>query len=118
MGGLESEILEKGSNLSLGQQQLLCIGRSMIRKCKIMIMDEATSSIDIKTDSLIQSTITSHFKERSVLSVAHRLNTILESDKVMVIDRGILIEYDSPLKLENDNNSLYHKLIEEYRKSH
>lgn len=80
-------------------------------------MDEATSSIDIKTDALIQDTITKEFKNCTVITVAHRINTIINSDKVMTMDSGKIVEYDNPETLRNKENSLFHKLLEEFKEN-
>ncbi|XP_055837482.1 multidrug resistance-associated protein 1-like [Episyrphus balteatus] len=107
-GGLNYEINEGGENLSVGQRQLVCLARALLRKTKVLILDEATAAVDLETDDLIQKTIRSEFKDCTVLTIAHRLNTILDSDKVIVLDKGQIIEFDSPTNLlENKNSSFY-----------
>lgn len=98
-GGLDAEISEGGGNLSTGQRQLLCMARALLRRTKILVLDEATSNVDSSTDQLIQSTIRTAFKDCTVLTIAHRLNTIIDSDRIMVLDAGQLVEFDSPATL-------------------
>merc|ERR1712070_995328 len=97
--GLQEQVTEGGENFSQGQRQLLCIARSVLRKPKILIMDEATASIDNNTDALIQSMVRENFANATVLTIAHRLNTIMDSDRVLVLDNGHVAEFDSPSKL-------------------
>lgn len=98
-GGLDAEISEGGGNLSTGQRQLLCMARALLRRTKILVLDEATSNVDSSTDQLIQSTIRTAFKDCTVLTIAHRLNTIIDSDRIMVLDAGNLVEFDTPAAL-------------------
>ena len=97
--GLNFLVKENGSNLSAGERQLICIARAMIRKSKIIIMDEATSSIDYDTEKLIQNTILNTLKDSTVITIAHRIKTILEYDRILVFDQGTIIEQGSPKKL-------------------
>ncbi|XP_044754617.1 multidrug resistance-associated protein 1 isoform X4 [Coccinella septempunctata] len=96
---LSHEVTEGGENLSVGQRQLICLARALLRKTKILILDEATAAVDLETDDLIQSTIRREFKECTVLTIAHRLNTIMDSDRVIVLDKGIIVEFDTPQNL-------------------
>ena len=97
-GGLDADISK--ATLSHGQQQLFCLARAILRKdCRIVVLDEATSSMDNETDQLMQELMRSEFKDRTVITIAHRLDTILDSDKIAVLDRGRLAEYDSPSQL-------------------
>merc|ERR1712142_699030 len=95
-GGLEYEVTEGGENLSVGQRQLICLARALLRKTKVLILDEATAAVDLETDALIQSTIRKEFHDCTILTIAHRLNTIMDYDKIMVLDSGHLVEFDSP----------------------
>lgn len=98
-GQLEGLITEGGSNLSVGQRQLLCLARALLKNNKILVLDEATANVDHETDELIQTTIKSQFQHCTVLTVAHRLNTIIDMDKVIVLDAGQVIEFDAPYQL-------------------
>ncbi|XP_052536067.1 multidrug resistance-associated protein 1 isoform X3 [Tympanuchus pallidicinctus] len=93
---LHHECSEGGENLSVGQRQLVCLARALLRKSKILVLDEATAAVDLETDNLIQSTIKSQFEECTVLTIAHRLNTIMDYTRVLVLDRGEVVECDSP----------------------
>ncbi|KAK9889603.1 hypothetical protein WA026_006976 [Henosepilachna vigintioctopunctata] len=97
--GLEHMVSEGGENFSLGQKQLICLGRALLRKTKVLILDEATAAVDLETDNLIQNTIRNEFKDCTVLTIAHRLNTIMDYDRVIVLDRGTIEEYDTPTNL-------------------
>eukprot|EP01118_Nematostelium_gracile_P010718 TRINITY_DN3735_c0_g1_i1.p1 TRINITY_DN3735_c0_g1~~TRINITY_DN3735_c0_g1_i1.p1 ORF type:complete len:273 (-),score=83.66 TRINITY_DN3735_c0_g1_i1:69-791(-) len=109
-GKLDAVVTEFGENFSIGQRQLLCLGRALMRKARILVMDEATAAVDFETDSLIQKTIRESFKEVTVLTIAHRINTIMDYDRVLVMDKGQLAEYDSPSKLMSDTNSRFYAL--------
>lgn len=111
--GLNHEISEGGENLSVGQRQLVCLARALLRKTKVLVLDEATAAVDLETDDLIQKTIRSQFKDCTVLTIAHRLNTILDSDKVIVLDRGEIIEFDSPSSLLEDKNSAFYSMAKD-----
>ncbi|NXV77631.1 MRP2 protein, partial [Atlantisia rogersi] len=92
-------VSEGGENLSVGQRQLVCLARALLRKAKILILDEATAAVDLETDHLIQTTIRSAFANCTVLTIAHRLHTIMDSNRVMVLQAGRIVEYDSPEEL-------------------
>ncbi|XP_053421055.1 multidrug resistance-associated protein 1-like [Nycticebus coucang] len=93
------EISEGGENLSVGQRQLVCLARALLRKTKILILDEATASIDFETDDLVQTTIRKGFSDCTILTIAHRLDSIIDSDRVLVLDSGRIVEFDMPQNL-------------------
>ena len=113
--GLEDEVAEGGENFSQGQRQLLCIARSLLRKPKILVMDEATASIDNATDATIQEMIRNNFNDSTVLVIAHRLNTILDSNRVLVLDDGRIAEFDSPEKLLKIPNGIFKGMVDRSR---
>uniref|UniRef100_A0A8B9G5I3 Canalicular multispecific organic anion transporter 1 n=1 Tax=Amazona collaria TaxID=241587 RepID=A0A8B9G5I3_9PSIT len=98
-GRLLYVVSEGGENLSVGQRQLVCLARALLRKAKILILDEATAAVDLETDHLIQTTIRSEFADCTVLTIAHRLHTIMDSNRVMVLQAGRIVEFDSPEEL-------------------
>ncbi|NWS41791.1 MRP1 protein, partial [Probosciger aterrimus] len=93
------EISEGGENLSVGQRQLVCLARALLRKTKILVLDEATASVDMETDNLVQSTIKREFHNCTILTIAHRLHTVMDSERVLVLDTGRILEYDTPHNL-------------------
>jgi len=108
--GLESEVAEGGENFSLGQRQLFCLARALLKNAKILILDEATSAVDVATDHLIQKTIRGNLNA-TILTVAHRLNTIIDYDRIMVLDQGHLVEFDSPSALLADSSSIFAGMV-------
>uniref|UniRef100_A0A3P8S8P2 Multidrug resistance-associated protein 1 n=1 Tax=Amphiprion percula TaxID=161767 RepID=A0A3P8S8P2_AMPPE len=104
---LSHECSEGGENLSVGQRQLLCLARALLRKTKILVLDEATAAVDMETDNLIQSTIRSQFEDCTVLTIAHRLNTIMDYTRVLVLDKGEMSEFDSPSSLIRQRGTFY-----------
>jgi len=98
-GGLDGNVAEGGDNFSVGQRQLICMVRALLRHSRIICMDEATASVDIQTDCLIQEMIRSQFQDCTIITVAHRLHTIMDSDRVMTLRDGKLVEFDKPITL-------------------
>jgi ABC-type multidrug transport system fused ATPase/permease subunit len=109
--GLQFGISERGENLSIGQQQLLCIGRALLKDSKIVVLDEATANVDTATDELIQVTIKETFVDKTVLIIAHRMNTIMHCDKIAVMDAGQVAEFDSPSELLAQSSSFFASLV-------
>ena len=104
---LEFECSEGGDNLSVGQRQLICLARALLRKTKILILDEATASVDPNTDELIQNTIRTEFSDCTLLTIAHRLNTIMDSSRIIVLDKGKVVEFDTPKNLLLNKKGLF-----------
>ncbi|KAJ3258831.1 hypothetical protein HK103_003213 [Boothiomyces macroporosus] len=107
---LDAPVTANGENLSVGQRQLTCLARSILMKPKFIVMDEATASVDRESDQLIQDAIKRHFQQTTVISIAHRLNTIADFDRVMVLDSGELAEFDTPHNLLMTPTSLFSQL--------
>ncbi len=112
---LQAPVAEYGDNLSQGQRQLLCLGRALLKKCRILLLDEATSSVDYETDKEIQQTLRRAFAGCTVLTIAHRVNTILDSDKILVMVDGKVGEYGSPDDLLGDRNSIFTDIVKHAR---
>ncbi|KAG0665915.1 ATP-binding cassette glutathione S-conjugate transporter ycf1 [Maudiozyma exigua] len=111
--GLLTKLSEGGSNMSVGQRQLMCLARALLVQSKVLILDEATAAVDVETDQVIQQTIRTAFKDRTILTIAHRLNTIMDSDRIIVLDQGEVKEFDSPANLLQNPDSLFYSLCEE-----
>lgn len=109
---IESPISEGGNNLSQGQRQLMCLGRSLLRSPKVILLDEATASIDYESDALIQQTIRDEFSRSTILTIAHRLRSIIDYDKILVMDAGRVVEYDDPYVLIANSETLFHSMCE------
>uniref|UniRef100_A0A8D1U829 Multidrug resistance-associated protein 4 n=1 Tax=Sus scrofa TaxID=9823 RepID=A0A8D1U829_PIG len=116
-GKMDTELAESGSNFSVGQRQLVCLARAILRKNRILIIDEATANVDPRTDELIQKKIREKFAQCTVLTIAHRLNTVIDSDKIMVLDAGRLKEYDEPYVLLQNRDSLFYKMVQQLGKA-
>ncbi|KAG5362582.1 Metal resistance protein [Yarrowia sp. B02] len=109
--GLDTKLNDGGSNLSLGQKQLMCLGRALLNPSPILVLDEATAAVDYETDKLIQETIRREFKDRTIITIAHRLNTVMDSDRIMVLDAGKVVEFDKPEELLKNKDSLFYGLV-------
>ncbi|MFH4978030.1 hypothetical protein AB6A40_004739 [Gnathostoma spinigerum] len=110
---LEHNISEGGGNLSVGQRQLVCLARALLRKSQILVLDEAAASVDAETDALIQRTIKEEFSQCTVLTIAHRLQSIADYDRLLALKDGKVNEFETPSHLLNDKNSLYYSLAKE-----
>ncbi|KAJ3634109.1 hypothetical protein MTP99_011017 [Tenebrio molitor] len=111
--GLSSAMSEGGSNFSVGQRQLLCLARAVVRSNRILILDEATANVDPQTDELIQTTIRRKFKECTVLTIAHRLQTVMDSDRILVMSAGRAVEYDHPHVLLQNTGGVFYGLVQQ-----
>ncbi|XP_054270085.1 multidrug resistance-associated protein 1-like [Macrosteles quadrilineatus] len=111
--GLNHLVSEGGENLSVGQKQLICLGRALLRKSRVLVLDEATAAVDLETDDIIQKTIRREFKDCTILTIAHRLHTIMDYDRILVLDKGKVKEYDSPNKLLQDPNTIFYSMAKE-----
>lgn len=131
-GGLDTTVSECGSNFSSGQRQLVCLARAILKNNKILILDEATANIDteyvsviqirinkhfffisLRTDKLIQTTIRNKFYDCTILTVAHRINTVMDNDRIMVLDAGKIVEFDAPNNLLRNKQGAFSKLVNE-----
>ncbi|GJP77074.1 hypothetical protein CLOP_g7507 [Closterium sp. NIES-67] len=112
-GKLEASVAEYGENFSVGERQLLCLARVLLRKNRIMIMDEATSSVDFETDRLIQATIRTHMQESTMLIIAHRINTVIDASRILVLSHGEVMEYDTPAVLLDKSEGQFASLVED-----
>lgn len=110
---LSHEVSENGSNLSVGERQMICLTRALLKRSKIIVLDEATSAIDHLTDSLIQKTIRNAFSESTIITIAHRINTIIDYDRILVLDKGQLAEFDTPANLFSNKDSIFRSLCDE-----
>ncbi|KAK8689298.1 hypothetical protein V6N13_088020 [Hibiscus sabdariffa] len=113
-GRLDSSVSESGENWSMGQRQLVCLGRVLLKKSKILVLDEATASVDTATDNLIQTTLREHFSDCTVITIAHRITSVLDSDMVLLLNHGLIEEYDSPSSLLENKSSSFAQLVAEY----
>lgn len=110
---LEHCVTHGGTNFSAGQRQLLCLARAILRNNKILVLDEATANVDPSTDRLIQETVRTNFRHCTVLTIAHRLNTIMDSDKILVLDRGRVLEYDHPHLLLQKDQGVFKEMLQQ-----
>ncbi|XWS56831.1 hypothetical protein CRYUN_Cryun09bG0119300 [Craigia yunnanensis] len=111
---LDATVVENGENWSVGQRQLFCLGRALLKKSNILVLDEATASVDSATDGVLQKIISQEFKDRTVVTIAHRIHTVIDSDLVLVLSDGRVAEFDTPAKLLEREDSFFSKLIREY----
>ena len=112
-GQTQYKINEGGENLSVGQRQLVCLARALLRKSKILILDEATAAVDLETDDLIQKTIRSQFKDCTIITIAHRLNTVLDYDRILLMDKGEVAEFDTPTNLLANTGSKFYAMAKD-----
>ncbi|GLT35844.1 hypothetical protein SLA2020_102620 [Shorea laevis] len=113
-GGLDSLVVDDGSNWSMGQRQLFCLGRALLRRSQVLVLDEATASIDNATDLILQRTIRTEFAGSTVITVAHRIPTVMDCNMVLAISDGRIVEYDEPMMLMEREGSLFGQLVKEY----
>ncbi|XP_059612035.1 ATP-binding cassette sub-family C member 4-like [Phlebotomus argentipes] len=112
-GGIDCRMADGGSNFSMGQRQLVCLARAILRDNRILVLDEATANVDPETDRLIQTTIRSRFANCTVLTIAHRLHTVMDSDRVLVIDAGRVMEFGTPFELLQQPRGHLKSLVEQ-----
>ncbi|KAL2896839.1 ABC transporter C family member 3 [Bienertia sinuspersici] len=113
-GKLDTIVTESGENWSMGQRQLVCLGRVLLKRSKVLILDEATASVDTATDNLIQQTIRKHFRDSTVITIAHRITSVIDSDMVVLLSNGLIEECDSPSRLLENKSSSFAKLVAEF----
>ncbi|KAG2404799.1 hypothetical protein LR48_Vigan03g119800 [Vigna angularis] len=113
-GKLDSTVTENGENWSMGQRQLVCLGRVLLKKSKVLVLDEATASVDTATDNLIQQTLRQHFSNSTVITIAHRITSVIDSDMVLLLSQGLIEEYDTPTTLLENKSSSFAQLVAEY----
>ena len=106
--GLDQDISENGSNLSIGEKQLICITRAILRKTKIIVLDEATASIDYKTEEIIQKALNELLNDSTMICIAHRIKTVMNANKILVLENGEIAEFDTPKNLLENKNSLFY----------
>ncbi|KAL2916409.1 hypothetical protein HK105_204165 [Polyrhizophydium stewartii] len=111
--GLDGEVQENGENLSVGQRQLVCLARAMLKKPRVLVMDEATANVDYETDAIIQKCLRQDFGDSTVLTIAHRLNTIADYDRVMVLSAGEIVEFDTPQALVAKEGGVFRSMVDE-----
>ncbi|KAJ1499192.1 hypothetical protein HMI56_004531 [Coelomomyces lativittatus] len=108
--GLDDIVRENGCNFSVGARQIISLARALLRRTRILILDEATSNVDSETDALIQNTIRSEFQNCTILTIAHRLKTIIDFDKVLVLDNGEVVQFDTPKTLLSQTDGVFYKM--------
>lgn len=110
---LAYKISEGGANLSAGQKQLMCLARALLNPSRILVLDEATAAVDSQTDKVVQETIRSEFKDRTIVTIAHRLDTVMDSDRILTLDNGRVREFDTPQRLLDDHNSIFYTMCKQ-----
>ncbi|KAI9102259.1 hypothetical protein K1719_023461 [Acacia pycnantha] len=113
-GMLDSAVSENGENWSMGQRQLVCLGGVLLKRSKVLVLDEATASVDTATDNLIQQALRQHFSDCTVITIAHRITSVLDSDMVLLLNQGVIDECDSPTRLLENKSSSFAQLVAEY----
>ncbi|ESW18595.1 hypothetical protein PHAVU_006G053900 [Phaseolus vulgaris] len=113
-GKLDSAVCEDGENWSMGQRQLVCLGRVLLKKSRVLVLDEATASVDTATDNLIQQTLRQYFSDCTVITIAHRITSVINSDMILLLNEGLIEEYDSPARLLEDKFSSFAQLVAKY----
>jgi ABC-type multidrug transport system fused ATPase/permease subunit len=113
-GKLDATVGENADNWSVGQRQLVALGRAILKRTRILVLDEATASVDSATDNVIQRTLRTEFRDCTVVTIAHRIPTVVDSDRVLVLSDGRIAEFDVPVTLLENKNSLFAKLVAEY----
>ncbi|KAJ1919724.1 hypothetical protein IWQ60_007176 [Tieghemiomyces parasiticus] len=111
--GLEYRVHQGGENFSVGQRQLICLARALLRRASVLVLDEATAAIDVETDKIIQETIRREFSHCTILTIAHRINTVLDNDRIIVMEAGKIVEFDTPANLLADKQSVFSSLASE-----
>ena len=111
---LELKLRVSGSNFSIGERQLVCLARALLQRSKIIVLDEATANVEFKTDTLIQEVIRNRFKDSTVVTIAHRLDTIMDYDKVLVMEQGRVVEFDKPEVLLQNKKGVFSRLVQTY----
>ncbi len=110
---LDTIMAENGSNFSVGQRQLLCLARAILRKSRVLILDEASANVDSSTDELLQTAVAESFGDATIIAVAHRLDTLIDYDKIAVLDNGGLVEYGSPKELMEREGGAFASMVDE-----
>jgi ABC-type multidrug transport system fused ATPase/permease subunit len=109
--GLDTTVADDGLNFSVGQRQLLCLARAILRKNKILVLDEPTANVDAGTDKLLQEAVAKNFRGATIIAVAHRLDTVIDYDKILVLGAGAVLEYGSPHELIEKVNGAFASMV-------
>ncbi|KAG9120977.1 hypothetical protein FRC07_003265, partial [Ceratobasidium sp. 392] len=111
--GLDTGVSAGGTNFSLGQRQIIALARAIVRRSKVVILDEATAAIDYKTDTAIQTSLRTELADKTLIIVAHRLQTVCDADKIMVLEAGKIVEFDTPIALLRNERGAFRALVDE-----